>query len=468
MHITINNSMRIKFCLLSVLCFLMIACDDSLNQIGSSIRPNGDDLVPNSAVFELESSTYLADSIYLRTPYPLLGEIMDDFYKTTIRADYAAQFRAASNFSLDITGSSDSLEFKFGTDSLLNNDLDSMKIRIYYSTYYGDSLTPMVVTAYELTKELPRNFYSNMSFDSYYNPSNPIGTAAYTGLDMSVSDSIKEETDYVPYVDMFLSKELQDRFFNAIKNTPEVFKDEESFEKFFPGVYFKNTYGSGTLLRVEHTMMGLFYTTVHTVESSKGEDSLVYKVRSKTLDVVPDVIQLNSLKAVTPNPEIIDNDTATFVISPGSYFTQIDIPLGEIIDTLEQNKDAEAQYLNGFNLSLRAYKPEAFFTQYQPKYMLLIERSKINEFFENGSLPDNKTSFVTSFSSADSAKNVYKYNFGNINTLIINTADSIRSANGEVKSTDKLEMAVLPVSVRVSSTTGSILQISNYFLPGGH
>ena len=77
------------------------------------------------------------------------------------------------------------------------------------------------------------------------------------------------------------------------------------------------------MLKVYHTMMGLFYTTVHTVESSTGADSIVYRVRSKTLDVVPDVIQLTSLNVKNSNPDILNNDTATFVISPGTYFTLI-------------------------------------------------------------------------------------------------------------------------------------------------
>ena len=382
--------MKIKFYLLSVLCSLLFfACDDDLDQIGSSIRPNGDDLSPQSAIFDLNTSTFLFDSIYLRTPYPLLGEIEDDFYKTKIRSDYAAQFYASPNFSLDITNSSDSLDFTLGKDSLLNNQLDSMKIRIFYSTYYGDSISPMVVTAYQLTEQLPRNFYSNMSFEGYYNSSSSIGSAAYTANAASISDSIKSESDFVPYVDIFLDNSLKDKFYNAILTDPDMFKDEKRFLEFFPGVYFKNTYGTGSLLRVEQTMMGLFYTTVHTVESSTGADSIVYKNRVQSLFVTPDVLQLNSMRDVSPNQEILNNDTATFVISPGSYFTELKLPVGAIMDTLRQNKDATAQYLNGYNFKLKAYKPQEFFTQYQPQYLLMVERSKMNEFFENNSLPDN-------------------------------------------------------------------------------
>ncbi len=459
--------MKIKFYLLSVLCALMFsACDDTLNQIGSSIRPDGDDLLPKSAIFEINTSTFLFDSVYLRTPYPLLGQIEDDFYKTTITSDYAAQFYVSPNFSLDITNSSDSLDFTLGKDSLLNNQLDSAKIRIFYSTYYGDSLSPMVVTAYELTKKLPRNFYSNMNFEGYYDPSNSVGTAAYTGLDEAIADSIKEESDYVPYIDMFLDDSFKDKFYDAIVNDPEIFKDEAKFEEFFPGIYFKNTYGTGTLLRVEYTTIGLFYTTVHTVESSTGADSIVYKERTQSLSVTPDVIQLNSLRNVTPNSDILNNDTATFIISPGSYFTEMKLPIGAIMDTLHYNKNATAQYLNGFNFNLQAYKPTEFFTQYQPQYLLMVERSKMNEFFENNSLPDNQTSFVSAFSQ-DTINGVYKYNFGNINTLVLNIADSLQTAKGSIDITDTINIAIVPVSIRTSSSTGSVLQISNYFLPGG-
>ena len=95
-----------------------------------------------------------------------------------------------------------------------------------------------------------------------------------------------------------------------------------------------------------------------------------------------------------------------------------------------------------------------------------LERSKMNEFFENNSLPDNQTSFVSAFSQ-DTINGVYKYNFGNINTLVLNIADSLQTAKGSIDITDTINIAIVPVSIRTSSSTGSVLQISNYFLPGG-
>ena len=265
--------MRIRNILLGAFTLLLIACSDDLSNLGSSIRPDADDLLPKTALFEIKSSTFLADSIYLRTTYPLLGQIEDPFYKTAIQDDYASTFYAPDGFNLNVYNSeADTFVFKLGEKGgLLNNQIDSAILRIFYEQYYGDSLAPMVVTAYELTESLPKNFYSNMSFDSYYDSQSPIGKAAYTAIDMSVSESIKEDADYIPYSDIHLIHEIKERFFNAIINTPQVFDSKSAFQEFFKGVYFKNTFGNGTLVQVEHSTIGFFYTTVDTVMSSVGE-----------------------------------------------------------------------------------------------------------------------------------------------------------------------------------------------------
>lgn len=453
----------------------LCACEDNLTNIGSSIRPDGDDLTVKSATFDIKSSTFLADSIYVRTPTPLLGEINDNLYGT-IRADYAAQFYAQPGFNFDVY-KNDTLVFKLDQkgDSLYMNRLDSAILSIGYTTYIGDSITPMAVTAYQLSKTLPSSndaFYSNVDFEPYYTPLKPIGTKGYTGKDLSVSDSLRNTEDYTPYVDILLDDEIKDRFLKAVRETPEVFNNQSSFEAFFPGVYLKNTFGNGTILKVQSTTISFYYRSVYITKSSTGADSTYFKYHMKYIAVTPDVVQLNNVaNPIQPggNPQILDNDSTTYITSPGGYFTQIKLPVGSIMQNLKENPNATAEILNGVNLNMRAYAPTNIFSQEPPSYMLLVRKDKMNEFFEKNLTPDKDETVALAIlpERKDTSLATYGYNFGNINKMVLALAEEIKTANGgTITEKDSVTLAMVPVSITLDDYK-QVARISNYFMPGG-
>lgn len=465
--------MKLNSFLLFALGILLTACDDTLTNIGSSIRPDGDDLTVKSAIFDVNSSTFLADSIYIRTSSPLLGEINDNLYGT-IRSDYASEFYG-KGFTLDVYND-DTLTFQLGRpgDSLLYNRFDSAVLNIMYTGYVGDSLTPMAATVYELSQPLPTStsaFYSNVDFSPYIYPLKEIGSAGYTGKDLTVTDSVRNLSTYVPTVRVMLDDEVTQRFMTALLKTPEVYNSQSSFEKLFPGVYVKNTFGNGTILKVGLTRIYFYYRTYHTTLSTTGADSSYTVNRATYIQVSPDVVQLNSVQnPIQPggNPELMNNDSATFITSPGGYFTQLKLPIGSIMKTLEDNSEASTHYLNGVNLNIQAYKPTNIFSQKPPTYMLLVEKDKMNQFFEQNKLPDSKTSFMATFSN-DSTNNVYTYNFGNINSMILTLAEEMKTSKGvkQLSEQDSITLAVVPVQTETNTDYNYLYRVSNYFLPGG-
>lgn len=456
---------------------LFFSCSDDLSNIGSSIRPGGDDLTFKSTTFNLTSSTFLADSIYIRTPNPLLGEVTDKFYGT-IRADYAAQFYCEPGFNFDVVNSSDSVLFSLSNeqDSLVNNKLDSAVLRIFYGSYIGDSLTPMAVTAYQIQQQLPKNFYSNIDFTPYITPLLSIGSAAYTGKDISISDSIKEESNYTPYVDIKLDDSVPAEFLDAVINDPAVFTDQKTFQEFFPGVYFKNTFGDGTILQVNYTRIQFYYRTYHDrkpggdkLVGHDGKDSSYIANRTKYIAVTPDVIQLNSIE----NPlgggshNLLENDSATFVTSPAGYFTELKIPVGKIMTELRSHMDTtSSQYLNGLTLTAQAYAPiENIFSSTPPSYMLMVQRDKMNEFFEDNKLPDSSTSYMAAYVN-DSTNGSYTYSFGNLNKLVLTMYDEVKKEDGSIDPNYEVAMAIVPIKTQTDTYGTSIIQVSNYFMPG--
>lgn len=465
--------MKLNSFLILTLGLFLCACEDTLTNIGSSIRPDTDDLTVKTTNFELASRTFLADSIYVRTGTPLLGEVTDKTYGT-VRVDYAAQLYAQPGFNFDVINSSDSVLYSMTNpkDSMVNNQLDSAVLYVYYQSYIGDSLTPMAVTAYQVQQQLPKNFYSNIDFTPYVTPLKPLGSAGYTGKDMTVSDSIRDMTDYVAAVRVKMIDEVKDSFLKAVRETPKVFDDQSTFEQFFPGIYLKNTYGDGTILQVARTSLYFYYRTYHNLKpggdplvGSDGKDSSYVVNRTKYLAVTPDVIQLNQVQnPVNQNPAILNNDSATFITSPGGYFTEIDIPVGKIMAELSSNTTATAEYLNGVLLNVSAYKPvDNIFSATPPSNMLLVERSKMNEFFEGNKLPDSEKSFMGSYAS-DSTAGTYGYNFNNINKLVIAFAEEAKK-DGSYDESYVVKMAMVPISTTLDSYN-YVSQIANYFLPG--
>ena len=457
------------------------SCSDDLSTLGSSVRPSGEDLDIKSSTMTLESRTFKSDSVYARTSVPLLGEIVDKFYGT-IRSDYAGQFYVEPKFNLDIA-TDDSTYFCISKDhpygykdSLVNNALDSIVLSIYYNGYIGDSLTPMTVTAYELEKKLPKNFYSNMDIEKYIPSKKELGKKTYTGIDMTISDSIKNTSSYVPYVDIKLSNEFAKRFYKAITETPEVFNDQESFQEFFQGVYLKSTQGNGTIIKVIRTDITMFYRTYHNLApggaplvGASGKDSSYVANRVKYIGISPDVVQVNSVRYTNEQEnedKIMNCDSATYVTSPAGYFTEIDIPVGKIAK--ERNSfDADKRFVNGISLNVQAYKPVAdIFYSTPPSYMLLVRRDKMNEFFEQNSIPDSKESFAASYAS-DSTSGYWRYNFGNINRLVIEYVKKEHGDNyDEVPEDAVIKMAMVPVSATINSY-GYFTKMTNFFSPSG-
>ena len=447
------------------------ACEDTLTDIGSSILPDTDHILVKSDAFEITSSTFLPERIYVRTPNPLLGQINDAQYGT-VRSDYAAQMRIKPGLNLDVI-ENDSLWFDSSKEKVFGDKLDSMVLSISYRSFIGDSVIPMAVTVYELQQQLPSNtdaFYSDFDIAAYAEPLSALGSKGYTGINYNLSDSIREDEDYIPYVDIELNQSLVDRFYDAFTNKPETFKTQESFQEFFKGVYLKNTFGNGTILKVDATSIGIFYKTQHVGTDKDGKDSLYVKNRMKVISVTPDVIQLNSAKTpIQPggNPELLNNDSTTYITTPGGYFTQIKLPVGKIIETVESNPNAIEASINNVSLNMLANAPSNIFYQAPPTNVLLVQKDSMDVFFEENRLPDYKTSYLATL-PADSTVEDYGYDFGNINQMIVSLGEDIkqRKANGILEATDSVTMAIVPVTTYFDQQN-NITRITNYFMPGG-
>jgi len=505
-----------------------VSCKDDMGEVGASVRPNKDAITLKSTTVNVNVRTGYRDSVYVRTGYPLVGNITDPDYGQ-VTAGYLAQFYSSTKMGLDVKDNSDSLTFSIlrtsapkslgydwsdyhykPWDSLMNNKIDSMCIRIYYQTYYGDSLTPMQVSVYALNPEvdfesLPESeFYSNNDFSKLYDKENIIGRKAFTSANRELSDSVRNVSGYLPYIEVKLKDSLKNEFFKLCveaaiardKDNPhhtefkDIFTDQKAMrEKFLSGVCIQPTFGDGVMIKVYYTAIYFFYSSFHRYaedgtllrNAADDADSTYIENHVDYMAVTPDVIQMSGYKMNDEHQlERLGCKDTAYLTSPQGYYTIIDLPVGEIVNIMEEDplrQEGDSSYfLNAANFYLQGYKPAGTLMGNMPTpTVLMVEQKEMTEFFENGKLPDNKTSCYASY-VCDSVPNnnytttdgMYYYGFGDLSTVIRGLAEKYGWSKEDLHKIDRkltVPMAIIPVDVTTNSGYSTILSVKNYIIP---
>ncbi len=397
------------------------ACDDTLDKVGFSIQPDKDKLALGMDTLNLRTRTVEVGDFFDKTKYPVLGEYADPVFGS-IKSNYIGEFYYP-------TGAG----FKDGAI------IDSARVVVSYSSLLGDSLTPMLLNVYQVKKPLQGD---NIDPAEFVDLSAPIGTKSFTGRNNTyriVTQSSGRGTESYRVYDIRvpLPKSLADDFFTEY-NKPGHGKltDTDSFKEFFPGLYFTTSFGNATILNVSLTSLYIHYHYVDKGGSSKGTDTT--RVDALRLNITPEVTQINYIK--NKNDELlVPNDTHTYVKSPAGVHTEIVFPFSEMHDKLK------SQALNMAKLNIFAKPDPTQDTKVKvepPQYLLLINKDSLDGFFEKRKLPDNLTSFVTSFQST-----TYSYSFTNISAMVNHYKSLNKNATtGEYEPFD-LTYHLVPVDV---------------------
>ncbi|MDR1682890.1 MAG: DUF4270 domain-containing protein [Candidatus Symbiothrix sp.] len=424
------------FCLLTGL-LLNFGCDDSIDFIGMGVQPKGDRITARRDTILLTGKTVKADSIFAKTVNGLLGRFNDKVYYD-ITAGYLCQF-VPPPASIFTKNDLDSLSF------------ESIVLGIDYTTFTGDSLTPMEVTVYPLSKT-PESYpyaYTDpakaLSFLSeYYNPKEIWGRKAYTAHDSNLPDTLSKSL--AVSLPTSLGKRLYKEYTENNCSISEAFLAEH-----LPGIYVASTFGSGCVLNIEHTAIyvqckRLFGKTVN------GEDSVGYK--SITFDVTKEVIQINSY---TGNDQKLTEENADkmYIKTPTGIFSELTIPIEKIRTKVSQQKFssvkltlyADPQSEGNFPLDIPGTGKATPMQDALSKLLLINAEDNdtiINAFFENKQSVDNVTSYLTTF---DSGTNTYTF---------ANIANMIQQAMADMAADPtKTELKVRLIPIQIMSSTQS-------------
>lgn len=442
--------MNIKYwASLALASFLLISCDDTTDNIGSSLIDNVDQLNITTDTFNVTTRSFVADSVLSRNTTGYLGKVRDPETGAYLSSSFMTQFYSPENFSFPEKDSIRSLDANGGIVA------DSCDIRLFYNGYYGDSLATMKLTAYELAKpvEEQKYFYSNFNpeneyikADSKYNTNK-----VYTLVDLNVDASTRNSSDYMPCIRISLNKDYGTKILRAYYENPEIFKNAYSFiHKLVPGFYFKEASGIGSMAYISLSQLNIYFRhkTTTTVSDSIKKDTVITSVAAfpGTEEVLQTTTVANDNGVIK---RLASDNTCTYLKSPAGIFTEMRIPVTEIMEKQYIGKDGKTyshknDTINSAKVTLTRINnaQNSKFTLDAPQTLLMIPKADMYSFFENNKIADYKTSFLATYSSTSNT-----YTFNNIGSLVKHLYDT-----GDRTKADWDCVVIIPVKTTYNTT----------------
>ena len=384
------------------------ACDDTTEGIGGSITNDIDNINITSAVFPVATKSMVADSVLSRNNTGLIGKMKDPETGNYVKGDYMTQLGVLPTFSVDTVAikqaNNDSIE-AYGCYLLIS-----------YIANYGDTIAPMKVTAYEMTKPMEENqeYYSN--YDAFKNgwvsESNPHWSSNYNLSNTSDVKNFQISLNKPYTKDSKTYNNYGSYILQTYAKHPEYFKTNYKFlHKVCPGFYIKNVGGTGNMAKIWNTE--LIFQYKRQTKTKDGKDSII--VVSNHFDGTEEVLQLNKIENDTVKLKQLASQekNCTYLKSPAGIFTEVTLPIGDIM------KGHEKDTLNTATISFPRLNNENEDNPYNfatPSTILMVQKDSLQSFFEKSKLADSRTSYTTSYSSTGTYKNAYT--FQNIANLV--------------------------------------------------
>jgi hypothetical protein len=250
----------------------------------------------------------------------------------------------------------------------------------------------------------------------------------------------------------------------------KYFENKENFKNAYrfvhnvcPGFYVQMKDGIGSMAYVSISWLNIFYKI-------KSGDKII--TRSTAFSGTEEVLQTtrvtNDKQSIA---RLVADNNCTYVKSPAGIFTELTIPVDEIV------KNHDNDTLNTAKIMLTRIQNEHH-TPYDlslPTYLLMVPKDSLYSFFERNSLPNDITSYVKErdhtvisvnsyYTGSTATKKTYRdsYTFDNISNLIRSMANAKKKGgSGFADSHPNWNKVVLvPVSISTSTTSSNTQRIS--------
>ncbi len=409
----------------AVMALLAVACSDTSN-IGNTLADESVAIVVDSS-FTLSGSTVENPVVQSRTLSQLVGSL-DARGFGSIQSDFVGQFMPS--LALDTVG-------------VTSEYIDSVKLfmQMDRDAFTGDSLVPMGVDVYGLTKDLPYPIFSDFDPDGYYNPADKLGSAIYMASTANEPDSVKK-LDRI-YVSMPLPVAFGREIYDAYIDNPSAFADPEKFSRdIFKGLYIRSSYGSGRISDFATTSIRLYYH-----RSVYNADSARYETKNYVGDYLaatPEVVVNNNIRyTISPELKKMVASGDNVLAAPAGYEVQMRFPAPEIIASYNRYAD-KIRVLNTLSLSVPVEVIDNDYDITPPPYVLMVLKNKKDEFFAENSLADNVTSFYAAYNASSKC-----YSFSGMRGYLIDLLSK------ENVTEDDYTFVLCPVQVNMETSANS-------------
>jgi len=375
---------------------LAVACTDS-SGIGNSLADESVTIVVDSN-FIVSGATVANPVVQSRTLSQLIGSL-DAKGFGSIRSDFVGQFMPS--LSLD-------------TIDITSENIDSVKIfmQMERGNFTGDSLVPMGVEIYRITKDLPYPIYSDFNPQGYYDASAPYASGIYTASTENEPDSIKKLS--VVYTALNLPLEFGREMYDAYIKNPAAFSDPAAFVRdVFKGFYIRSSYGSGRISDFTTTSIRLYYhKDVYNADSAK------YYTKNYVGDyfaVTPEVVVNNNIRYdIAPELQLMVAAGDNVLAAPAGYEVEMRFPAPEIIASYNRHSD-KLRVLNTLSMTIPVETITNDYDITPPPYVLMVLKSEKEKFFAENSLADNETSFYATYDAVNK-----RYTFSGMRSYLLN------------------------------------------------
>lgn len=421
------------------------ACDDTTEGIGGSITNKIDNINISNSAFNVTTKSIVADSVLSRNNTGLIGKMKDPQTGNYVKGDYMTQLSVLPTFSVD------TLDYikQANNDSI---EADSCYLLVSYNASYGDTIAPMKVTAYEMTKPMAedKEYYSNYDAfkEGWVSENNQHWSSNYNLSNTSDVKNFKIYLNKKYTKDGKTYKNYGSYIMQTYAEHPEYFKTNYKFlNNVCPGFYIKNVGGTGNMAKIWNTEL-IFYWTRH---KTINKDSTAVGIGYNRFDGTEEVLQLNKIENDTENLKKLaskDQEKCTYLKSPAGIFTEVTLPIEDIM------KGHEKDTLNTATISFPRLNNENEDNPYNfatPSTILMVQKDSLQSFFEKSKLADSRTSYTASYSSTGTYKNAYT--FQNIANLV----SAMYKNKGKGENWNKV--VLVPVNV-ITTTQGYTTVIS--------
>lgn len=355
----------------------LTGCGDD-GTIGSTLLEDEVQIIVDSA-FTVTGESVPTGSVQPGTLVELIGNVNIPGYGS-ISSNVVAQFLPAT--SLD-------------TANYSAADIDSafINFRYYPGGFIGDSIVPMGLTVYELTRQLPSDVNTSFDPSGYYNPAKPLTSGIYSP---STLDNSTEAAQTTRTVALKLPLEFARNLFNTFIENPDNYINGQVFTRnVFPGIFATTTFGSGRLMQFERTSI-TFNMHKYAENTTTNKIDTTY-AEHEYYAVSPEVINNNNID-VRLDPTLVRQieEGTPMLIAPAGYNARLRFPAPEVMAAYRAHGGLMA-VLNTVTLDIPADTISSNGLTGVPAYALLVLEKDLESFFTENKLPDGKTSFYSTY-----------------------------------------------------------------------